>query len=320
MRVLVTGASGVVGSHLVPRLVERGHEVVATTRTPAKLGLLRARGAEAILLDGLDATAVGEAVARAAPDAIIHEMTSLSGTPDMRRFDRWFATTNALRTRGTEHLLAAARATNVRRFITASYTGWTNAHDGGPVKTEDDPLDPDPAPQQRESMAAMREMESAVLGAPLEGVVLRYANLYGPVASDGLIGLVRKRMFPIIGDGGGVWSWLHVDDAAAATVDALQRAQPGTIYNVADDDPARVVDWLPYLASVVGAPAPLRVPVWLGRLLAGGAVVRFVTQGRGSSNAKARRELGWRPARSSWREGFRVLAGATRGARAHAAG
>jgi 2-alkyl-3-oxoalkanoate reductase len=319
MRVLVTGASGVVGTNLIPRLAARGHDVVATTRSPRKLDALRALGAEPVILDGLDEVAVGETVARVAPEAIIHEMTALAGKPDLRRFDRWFAVTNELRTRGTANLLAAARATGVRRFVVQSYTGWNNDDDGGPVKTEADPLDPDPVPAQRESMAAIRMMESSVLDAPLEGVVLRYGNLYGPVASDAMIPLLRRRMFPIIGDGGGIWSWLHVEDAAAATATALERGEPG-IYNVVDDEPARVADWLPYLAASAGAPAPLRVPVWLGRLLAGEAAVRWMTRGRGSSNAKAKAVLGWQPAWASWREGFQALAPAGRRVRAHAAG
>jgi nucleoside-diphosphate-sugar epimerase len=306
MRVLVAGASGVVGSRLVPQLVERGHQVVATTTKREKLDDLRALGAEPVLLDGLDATAVGETVARAAPDAIINEMTSLSTMPDLRHFDRWFAKTNELRTRGTDNLLATARATGVRRFITQSYTGWNNDDDGDLVKTEADPLDPDPLPAQRETLAAIRMMESSVLGAPLEGIVLRYANLYGPHAVDQSLELLRRRQWPIVGDGAGVWSWVHVEDAASATVAALERGAPG-IYNVADDDPAPVREWLPYLAEVIGAPKPMRVPVWLGRLLAGDVAVRWMTRGRGASNAKAKAELGWRPIWSSWRQGFRTL-------------
>lgn len=306
MRVLVAGASGVVGSRLVPQLVERGHEVVATTRKHEKLEDLRALGAAPVLLDGLDATAVGQTVARVAPDAIINEMTALSSPPDLRHFDRWLAKTNELRTRGTENFLVAARATGVRRFLTQSYTGWNNDDDGDLVKTEADPLDPDPLPAQRETLAAIRTMESNVLDGRLEGIVLRYANLYGPHALDQSLELLRKRRWPVVGDGAGVWSWVHVDDAAAATVAALERAARG-IYNIADDDPAPVREWLPYLAEVIGAPRPMRVPVWLGRLLAGDVAVRWMTRGRGASNAKAKAELGWQPAWSSWREGFHTL-------------
>ncbi len=319
MRVLVTGASGVVGVHLVPRLVERGHEVIATTRSPTKLDGLRSLGANAIVLDGLDPAAVGETVARIGPEAIIHEMTALSGKPDLRHFDRWFARTNELRTRGTANLLAAARATGVRRVLVQSYTGWNNVRADRLVTTEDDGFDPDPLPEQRETLAAIRTMERAVLDAPLEGVILRYANLYGPEASRASVALLRRRMFPVIGDGGGIWSWLHVEDAALATAAALERA-PAGIYNVADDDPAPVAEWLPFLAATVGAPKPFRVPVWLGRLLAGDVAVRWLTEGRGSSNAKLRATLDWRPTRPTWRDGFRELAPESSGVRVHALG
>ena len=304
MKVFVAGAAGAIGSRLVPQLVSHGHEVVATTRSPGKAAGLRALGAEVVVLDGLDGGAVGEAVGRAAPDAIVHQMTALSGKPDLRRFDRWFATTNRLRTTGTEHLLAAAKAAGVGKFVAQSYTGWTNIREGGLVKSEDDPLDADPAKWQRESMAAIRFVENAVPAAELEGIVLRYGNFYGPGASDSLVELVRKRKFPIVGDGAGVWSWLHIDDAAAATVAALERGTRG-VYNIVDDDPAPVSVWLPYLADAVGAKRPMHVPVWLGRQAAGEVPVRWMTQGRGSSNEKAKRMLDWRPAWATWRDGFR---------------
>ena len=317
MRVLVTGASGVVGVHLIPHLVRRGHVVIGTTRSRDKLERLRALGAKPVLLDGLDAIAVGEMVARVGPDAIIHEMTSLRGRPDLRHFDRWFATTNELRTRGTANLLVAARGSGVKRFVVQSYTGWNNAHDGPMVKTEADEFDRDPSPQQRETLAAIKSMEAMVLEAPLDAIVLRHANQYGPEASAPNIELLKKRMFPVIGEGGGVTSWLHVEDAAIGTADALERARPG-IYNLADDDPAPTREWLPYLAAVVGAPKPFRVPVWLGRALAGEPAVRWMTDGRGSSNTKAKAEFGWQPTRSTWREGFLELAPAPRGVRASA--
>ncbi|HEU4658366.1 MAG TPA: NAD(P)-dependent oxidoreductase [Capillimicrobium sp.] len=304
MRVFVAGGTGAIGRPLVAQLVARGHDVVATTRSAAKAGELRALGADAVVVDGLDAAAVREAVVSAAPDAIVHQMTALSGTPDLRRFDRWFAATNALRTRGTRNLLDAAQAAGVRRFVAQSYTGWPNARTGGPVKTEDDPLDPDPAPAQRETAAAIRFVEEAVTAAPLDGVVLRYGGFYGPGASESLVELVRKRRLPIVGAGGGVWSWLHVDDAASATVAALESDATG-IFNVVDDDPAPVAQWLPDLAQVVGAKPPRHVPVWVGRLLGGEAVVRMMTEARGSSNAKIKRELGWQPRYASWRDGFR---------------
>jgi nucleoside-diphosphate-sugar epimerase len=309
MRVFVAGASGAIGKRLVPQLVAAGHEVTATTRSGGKLEALRALGADAVAVDGLDAAAVGEAVARAEPDAIIHQMTALSGRPDLRRFDRWFAATNDLRRRGTENLLAAAEATGVGRFLAQSFTGWNNARTGSAVKREDDPLDPSPAKAQRESLAAIRFLERAVLEAPLEGIVLRYGSLYGPGASEELVELVRKRRFPVVGDGAGVWSWVHVDDAASATVAALERGRRG-VYQVVDDDPAPVAEWLPFLAQAAGAKPPRRVPAWLGRLAAGEAAVQWITTGRGASNAKAKRELGWRPARPSWRDGFREAAAA----------
>jgi nucleoside-diphosphate-sugar epimerase len=304
MRVFLAGATGAVGSRLVPQLVARGHQVTATTRSAGKVERLRVLGADPVVVDGLDGVAVGEAVARAEPDAIIHQMTALAGTPDMKRFDRWFAITNTLRTRGTEHLLAAARAAGVQRLIAQSYTNWPNVPDGGPVKTEDDPLDPSPPAQQRESLAAIRFLEKAVLEAPLEGIVLRYGNFYGPGASESLVEMVMKRKMPLVGDGGGIWSWIHVDDAASATVAALEHGRRG-IYNIVDDDPAALSEWLPYLADALGARKPMRVPVWLGRLVAGEVGVSMTTRVRGSSNAKARRELDWQPSWRSWRDGFR---------------
>jgi nucleoside-diphosphate-sugar epimerase len=305
MRVFVAGAAGVIGQQLLPRLAAEGHHVPATTRRTAKVGQLRALGAEPVLLDGLDAVAVGEAVAQAEPEIVIHQMTSLAGSFSMRRFDRTFAGTNQLRTRGTDHLLAAAVAAGVRRFIAQSYTGFTNLREGGPVKTEDDPLDRRPAAAQRETLTAIRYLERVVpAAAPMKGIVLRYGLLYGPGASDPLVALARKRMLPVIGEGSGVWSFLHVSDAAAATVAALRHGEPG-VYNVVDDEPATVGEWLPFLAQAVGARPPYRVPTWLGRLAAGEVGVSMMTQIRGSSNAKAKRDLCWQPVWPSWRQGFR---------------
>ena len=288
----------------MPQLVPRGHRVTATTQSAEKVERLRALGAEVAVVDGLDALAAGEAVARAEPEAIIHQMTALAGKPDLRRFDRWFARTNELRTTGTANLLAAAKTAGVGRFVAQSYTGWNNARSGGPVKTEDDPFDPAPAQAQRQSVAAIRQLEHAVLDAPLEGIVLRYGNFYGPGASEALVELIRKRQLPVIGGGTGVWSWIHLDDAAAATVAALERGGRG-VYNIVDDEPAPVAEWLPYLADAVGAKPPLRVPAWLGRLAAGEVAARWMTEARGSSNAKAKRELGWQLSWRSWRDGFR---------------
>jgi nucleoside-diphosphate-sugar epimerase len=304
MRVFVAGAGGAIGRLLVPRLVARGHDVTATAKSLNKIDQVRALGATAVAVDGLDAAAIGEAVARAAPDAIIHQMTALAGKADLKHFDRWFALTNELRTRGTEHLLTAAKAVGVRRFIAQSYTGWNNIRDGAAVKTEADPFDPSPAKQQTESLAAIRFLEQAVLAAAPEGIVLRYGNFYGPGASEALVGLVRKRRLPIIGTGAGVWSWVHLHDAAAATVAALEHGERG-IYHIVDDDPAPVSEWLPYLAEVVGAKPPMRVPRWLGRLAAGQVATQWMTEAHGSSNQKAKLELDWAPAWGSWRDGFR---------------
>jgi nucleoside-diphosphate-sugar epimerase len=304
MRVLVAGATGAIGRRLVPRLVARGHSVVASTRRTDKAAELVAMGAEPVVVDGLDSAGIGEAVARAEPDAIVHQMTALSGKPDPRRFDEWFARTNELRTRGTENLLAAAQAIGVPRMVAQSFIGWNAARTGGPVKTEDDPLDPEPLNWQRESMAAIRFLEEAVPSAPLEGIALRYGGFYGPGASDELVALVRARRFPLVGDGRGVWSFTHVDDAATATLAAVEQGGNG-VYQVVDDDPAPVAVWLPYLAEVVGAKPPLRVPAWLARLAAGNVPVRWMTEGRGASNARFKAEFGWTPAWPSWREGFR---------------
>lgn len=304
MRVFVAGGTGALGRRLVPQLVARGHEVTATTRSGSKSGELRALGARPVVVDGLDGVAVGRAVAEAQPDAIVHQMTALAAAPDLRRFDRWFATTNELRTTGTRHLLAAARAGGVGRFVAQSYTGWNNSRTGGPVKTEEDPLDPEPAKAQQQSMAAIRYVEQAVVEAPLTGIVLRYVNFYGPGASESMVELIRARKMPIIGRGTGVWSFVHLDDAAAATVAAVEGGEAG-VYNVVDDDPAPVAEWLPHLAAAVGAKPPVRLPVWLARAAAGEVVVRWMTQGRGASNEKAKRELGWQPAWASWRDGFR---------------
>jgi nucleoside-diphosphate-sugar epimerase len=301
MRVFLAGASGAIGSHLVRQLVEHGHHVTATTHTDAKVERLRAAGAHPIVVDGLDAAGIREAVARAEPEAILHEMTALSGTPNMRRFDEWAAVTSELRTRGTDHLLAAARAMGIRRVIAQSYTG-TNQRRGSGLKTEDESVDPHPPRAQRRSTAAIRYLEEAIRGMP-EGIVLRYGNLYGPGATDALVELVRARKMPIIGDGEGVWSWIHLQDVAAATVAALERGAPG-VYNIVDDEPACVSEWLPYLADAVDAKPPRHLPVWLGYLAAGEVGVRLMTNSRGASNEKAKRELRWTPVWRTWRDGF----------------
>jgi nucleoside-diphosphate-sugar epimerase len=305
MRVFVAGAGGAIGRPLVTQLVERGHEVVATTRKREKLDALRAFGAEAVVMDGLDAGSVAEAVARAKPDVIVHQMTALAGASDLKHFDDTFAITNDLRTRGTEHLLAAAHAVGVRRFIAQGYAGWPYPRSGAPIKSEDEPFDRNPpAPAMRRTLDALIRQEDLIRSASLDGVVLRYGSFYGPGASDELVELVRHRKLPLVGDGSGVWSWIHIADAAAATVAAVEGRATG-VFNICDDDPAPVSQWLPYLAEALGAKAPRKVPAWLARLVAGDTVVAMMTQIRAASNEKAKRELGWKPRWSSWRQGFR---------------
>lgn len=303
MKVFVAGATGAVGRQLVPGLVAAGHQVTATSRSPDKLDGLRAAGADPVRLDGLDGAAVGEAVGRAGPEVIIHEMTALPQSLDLRHFDRTFAVTNELRTRGLDHLLAAAEQAGTRRVIAQSFAGWPTAGTDGQVTTEADPLDTHPPAAQRETFAAIRYLEQALADAQVEGVALRYGGLYGPGASEAIVDLIRRRRIPVIGSGAGVWSFLHVADAASATVAAVDRGEPGA-YNVTDDDPAPVSEWLPAVAKAIGAPPPWRIPEWLGRLAGGEVAVTMMTRIHGASNAKAKRALGWQPAWPSWRDGF----------------
>jgi nucleoside-diphosphate-sugar epimerase len=304
MRVFVAGGAGAIGRRLVPQLVARGHQVTATTSSPGKSGLLEQLGADAVVMDGLDAVSVGEAVARARPDAIVHEMTAIAGKPDMKHMDRWYATTNRLRTEGTDHLLAAAQATGVSHVVAQSYASWNGVRTGGWVKTEEDPLDPMTGTAAHAVMEAIRHLEGVVVEAG--GAALRYGWLYALGASslDALVALVRKRQFPLVGGGTGYTSWVHLDDAASATVLAVERQAKG-VFNTVDDEPAPVSEWLPYLAACAGAKPPLRVPKWLARLLAGDVAVTMMTEGRGFSNAKAKRELGWELRYPSWRQGFK---------------
>ena len=306
MRVFVTGATGALGRHLVPGLVAAGHEVTATTRTPGKVAQLREAGAEPVVVDGLDREAVIAAVRAAAPEVIVHEMTALADMRSFRNPDKLFAVTNELRTRGTDNLLAAAAQVGARRVIAQGYAGpGPDKASGGGLKTEEDPLDWRPIRSAARAMAAIRYVDRTVPLEVPEGIVLRYGGFYGPGTGDFVVEMARKRRLPVIGGGTGVWSFIEITDAAAATVAAVDRGAPG-VYNVVDDDPAPVAEWLPYLAKVVGAKPPLRVPAWLGRLLAGEFVVGQMTSSRGSSNEKARKELGWEPRYASWREGFRA--------------
>jgi len=304
MRVFVTGATGALGRYLVPGLIAAGHEVTATTRTPAKVAQLREAGAEPVVLDGLDREAVIAAVQAASPEVIVHEMTALADMRSLRNMDRVFAATNELRTTGTDNLLAAAERAGTRRVIAQSAERM-NERSGGPVKTEEDPLDARPVASAARTVAAIKHVEQTVPRVAPEGIVLRYGGFYGPGTSDFLVQAVRKRQLPVIGAGTGIWSFIEITDAAAATVAAVGRGAPG-VYNITDSDPAPVAEWLPYLAKVAGAKPPLRVPVWLGRLLAGEFVVVQMTSARGTSNEKARKVLGWEPRYASWREGFRA--------------
>jgi nucleoside-diphosphate-sugar epimerase len=312
MKVLLAGASGALGKPLVPKLVAAGHDVVGLTRSQPDLA--RSLGAKPVVADLLDADAVGRVVAEAEPEVIIHQATALSGSLDMRHIDRAFAQTNRLRTEGTDHLLAAGRVVGVKRFVAQSFAGWPAARTGAAVKSEDEPFDPDPPTALREMLAAIRYLEETVTGADwTEGVVLRYGGFYGPGTSIAPGGeqfeMIRKRRFPVVGSGAGVWSFIHVADAADATVAAIEHGRRG-VYNVVDDEPAPVTDWLPELSRALGAKPPMHVPRFLGRVLAGEAATVMMTEVRGASNAKAKRELGWQPAHASWREGFTELAAA----------
>jgi nucleoside-diphosphate-sugar epimerase len=302
MRVFVAGGTGAIGRRLVPQLVARSHRVTATTTNAAKLGLLERLGAHGVVMDGLDAASVGEAVATARPDAIVHQMTALSavhaGRPDFKHFDRFAAITNRLRTEGTDHLLAAAEATGVSHMVAQSIA---QSFTGGRLLTEEDPLDPGAGTMARKLAEGVLHVEDVVVKAG--GAALRYGPLYGPGATDDQVELVRKRQFPLVGDGTGYFSWVHLDDAASATVLAVEQKVQG-VFNIVDDEPAPVSEWLPYLAACAGAKKPRQVPRWLARLLAGEFAVRMMTEGRGFSNAKAKRELGWQLRYPSWRQGF----------------
>ena len=307
MRVFVAGASGAVGRCLVPRLVDAGHDVTGSTQSAQKLDLVRAMGADPVVMDGLDAESVWNAVTKSVPEVVVDELTALGGPTNLRRYDEGFALTNRLRTEGTEHLLAAAEGAGARRFVAQSFTGWTNQRTGGPVKSETDPLDPDPTRPSRGTLAAIRTMESTVEHRQgLAIVLLRYGVLYGPgtgIAPGGeVVEMVRKRRLPLVGGGTGVWSFVHVDDAAAATVAAVDSDFVG-IYNIVDDDPAPVSQWLPLLARTIRAKPPMRLPAFVARPFLGEHGMSLMTQVRGSSNAKARHDL-WQPEHRSWRQGF----------------
>jgi 2-alkyl-3-oxoalkanoate reductase len=311
MKVFVAGATGALGKQLVPQLVSAGHEVTGMTSSTSKQDLIRSLGARPTVANALDPDQVAGAVAEAEPEAIVHQLTAISADMSIRRLDRGFVQTNRLRTEGTDHLLAAARAVGAKRFVAQSFAGWPFARVGGPVKTEEDPLDEEPPKQARETVAAILYLERAVTGADwIEGIALRYGGFYGPGTSvsrePGAVQaeMVRKRRFPIVGKGTGVHSLIQIEDAASATLAALERGESG-VYNVTDDEPAPVSEWVPALAEALGAKRPRRVPRWLGRLVAGEVGVVMMTEVRGASNAKAKRELGWELRYPSWRQGFR---------------
>jgi nucleoside-diphosphate-sugar epimerase len=311
MKIFVAGATGALGRQLVPMLVSDGHEVTGMTRTPAKQDLISGMGARPAVADALDPEAVAQAVAQAEPEAVIHELTAIDTSSMGRSLDKMFALTNRLRTEGTDHLLAAARAVGAKRFLGQSFAGWPFERTGGPIKAEDDPLESSPPKTVSETLGAIRYLEETVTGAEgIEGLALRYGGFYGPGTSISLdpvgeqVEMIRKRRLPIIGDGAGIWSLVHIADAAAATVAALDHGAPGT-YNVVDDEPVPVSVMLPELAKAVGAKPPRRFPRWIGRLLAGEGNTLMMTEVRGASNAKAKRELGWELRYPSWRQGFR---------------
>ena len=307
MRIFIAGGTGAVGSRLVPLFAAAGHEVTATSRTAGGTRRIDSAGGRGVIMDGQDAASIRRAVIEAQPDVLVHQLTSLAAGFDFKRFDEVFAVTNELRTRGTDALIAAAQEAGTSRIVVQSYTGWTNPHSGPAVKTEEDPIDPDPVPAARNTLAAIAHAERATVAAG--GLALRFGNFYGPGQALGaggeMLEAVRKRQVPIVGRGSGVWSFCHIDDAAAATVAAVTRGAAG-LYNIVDDDPAPVSDWLPELARAVGAKQPLRVPAWIARMLMGEFGVAWMTTARGSSNAKARDALGWAPQYASWREGFRT--------------
>jgi nucleoside-diphosphate-sugar epimerase len=309
MEIFVAGATGALGRQLVPQLVAKGHEVVGMTRSADKQDLVRSLGARPAVADALDPDAVAQAVAQAEPDVIVHQLTGLSGAINLRDFEKTFALTNRLRTEGTDHLLAAGRAVGVKRFVAQSYAGWPFARTGDRVKSEDAPLDTTPPDSVRSTLEAILYLEEAVTGATwTEGIALRYGGFYGPGTSLGLpdgeqLVMIRKRKLPVVGNGEGVWSLIHIEDAATATVETIEHGNRG-VYNIVDDEPAPVKEFLPAAAELLGARKPMHVPRWLGRMLAGEAAVVMMTEVRGASNAKAKRELGWKLRYPSWRQGF----------------
>ncbi|MEV0804184.1 NAD(P)-dependent oxidoreductase [Kribbella sp. NPDC050281] len=309
MKVLVAGATGGLGRSLVPQLVAAGHEVVGMIRSESKAASIKALGASVVLADGLDAAAVKAAVDTVRPEVVVHQMTALKSGINFKKFDQSFAMTNRLRIEGTDNLLSASQAAGVRRFVVQSYAGWNLQQGGSATKTEADPLNPNPVAAQRQTMAGIKHLESVVTHADgIEGIALRYGAFYGPTGDIGkggsMVEMIRKRQLPLIGDGAGVWSFIHYDDAADATVKAVESDATG-IYQIADDDPAQAAVWLPEFARILGVKGPRHVPVWLGRLAAGDVGVAAFTTMRGADNSLAKATFDWQPGYASWREGFR---------------
>jgi nucleoside-diphosphate-sugar epimerase len=306
MHILIAGATGAAGRALIPLLIANGHTVTGTTRSESKAGELRKLGANAQIMDGFDAASVKAAIDATQPDVIVHQMTALTGI-DMKNIDKAFALTNRLRTEGTEHILDAAKG---KLLVAQSFAGWPYERRGGPVKTEADPLDPEPPKGVRETHAAIRRLEQLTTEAG--GIILRYGGFYGPGTGMAPGGeqtqMIRKRQFPLVGSGEGIWSFLHSDDIATATLAAIEHGRPGEIYNIVDDEPAPAKEWLPFLADELGAKPPRKVPAWVAKFVASPAAVAMMTESRGASNAKAKAELGWRPSHPSWREGFTATA------------
>jgi nucleoside-diphosphate-sugar epimerase len=308
VRVFVAGASGVIGRRLIPHLVEAGHDVTGMTRHEDRAERIRAQGAAAVVCDVFDASALTRSVVAAGPEVVVHELTDIPRAIDVRRYAEVMAGNDRIRTEGTRNLVAAAREAGARRMVAQSIA-FAYAPVGGPVKDEDDPLFLDAPDPLGPTIRALAELERQVLeDGDLEGLVLRYGLFYGPgttYAADGATASrVRRHRFSVVGSGSGVYSFVHVDDAATATVAAVERGAPG-IYNVVDDEPAEISEWLPFYAEVLGAKAPGSVPMWLARLAGGGRMTLLMERLRGASNAKARSELEWEPAYRSWRVGFR---------------
>ena len=308
MRIFVAGATGAIGLRLIPLLIQAGHIVIGLTHRPENAKLVASLGARPVVASGLDEVEIRRAVLVARPDVIVHEMTDLSGTSDLRHFERSFAATNRLRTQGLDHLMSAGRAAGTRRFIAQSFCGWPYAPEGEPVKDEDAPLEADPPKEMRRTLNALRYLESAVGASDrFEGIVLRYGVLYGPgtgIFEPEFLDQIHHRKVPILGQGDGWWSFLHIDDAAKATAVAVESGGARGLYNIVDDEPAPVREWLPELAFMLGAPKPRHIPLFFARMMAGEHLVHMMATQRAGSNAKAKAELPWRPGRASWRQGF----------------